>query len=785
MKITERMLKNWIVIPKDIKEITNQKIVEVEDKSPLCQANNLVVGHVLTCDKHPDSDHLSLTTVDVGIKVEQIVCGAANIAKGQYVIVATIGTVLPGNFKIKPVKIRGVESNGMICSLQELGLDEKYIPQQFLKGIFNFDYVVKTGTSAIEALALDGWVMELGLTPNRSDLLSVLGFAYDFAAMSNQTITIPKYKIKETKNKNPLKITIETKGCARYYGAYIEEVSIKESPWWLKSALIAALITPVNNVVDISNYVLLEYGTPLHMFDAIKVGTNLITIKQAQDGQTVVTLDDKTRVLSNDDIVITNGEKVIAIGGVMGLKNTMVDNETNKIILEAAYFDPMQTRSTSKRLNLKSEASLRFERGIDDKRVILGLNRALELLIQLADAKVSSGISSSLSYEIENPEIEIEKSYFNKTLGVQISEAELINYFKAYNYTYSITKQHYVVKAPSYRNDLKIKADILEEISRIYGLDKIPTKPVSSQTIGRLSFKQKRIRALRNQLADFGLNEIISYTLIKEKEVYQYNNIGDFISILMPLSNDKKTLRQSLVHGLLDTIKYNQSRQQQNIAIFEIGNCFAKDIEDLHLGISLSGLLNDSQWKKQELSTDFFVLKGILDKVFNAMGIYFDYVSLDNHKAYHPYRQANIIYQDEILGQIAEIHPLEAKKLNISATVVLDINLASLLKKNRDLMYTEISKYPNVSRDIAVIVDEKITAEELVSTIKQTIKHKLVNVQVFDVYKGDNIESDKKSIALSLTFNNKEETLKSEEIDQLINKIIKKLNYKYQAVIRN
>ena len=785
MKITERMLKNWIVIPKDIKEITNQKIVEVEDKSPLCQANNLVVGHVLTCDKHPDSDHLSLTTVDIGIKVEQIVCGAANIAKGQYVIVATIGTVLPGNFKIKPVKIRGVESNGMICSLQELGLDEKYIPQQFLKGIFNFDYVVKTGTSAIEALALDGWVMELGLTPNRSDLLSVLGFAYDFAAMSNQTITIPKYKIKETKNKNPLKITIETKGCARYYGAYIEEVSIKESPWWLKSALIAALIAPVNNVVDISNYVLLEYGTPLHMFDAIKVGTNLITIKQAQDGQTVVTLDDKTRVLSNDDIVITNGEKVIAIGGVMGLKNTMVDNETNKIILEAAYFDPMQTRSTSKRLNLKSEASLRFERGIDDKRVILGLNRALELLIQLADAKVSSGISSSLSYEIENPEIEIEKSYFNKTLGVQISEAELINYFKAYNYTYSITKQHYVVKAPSYRNDLKIKADILEEISRIYGLDKIPTKPVSSQTIGRLSFKQKRIRALRNQLADFGLNEIISYTLIKEKEVYQYNNIGDFISILMPLSNDKKTLRQSLVHGLLDTIKYNQSRQQQNIAIFEIGNCFAKDIEDLHLGISLSGLLNDSQWKKQELSTDFFVLKGILDKVFNAMGIYFDYVSLDNHKAYHPYRQANIIYQDEILGQIAEIHPLEAKKLNISATVVLDINLASLLKKNRDLMYTEISKYPNVSRDIAVIVDEKITAEELVSTIKQTIKHKLVNVQVFDVYKGDNIESDKKSIALSLTFNNKEETLKSEEIDQLINKIIKKLNYKYQAVIRN
>lgn len=785
MKITERMLKKWIVIPKDIKEITNQKIVEVEDKSPLCQANNLVVGHVLTCDKHPDSDHLSLTTVDVGIKVEQIVCGAANIAKGQYVIVATIGTVLPGNFKIKPVKIRGVESNGMICSLQELGLDEKYIPQQFLKGIFNFDYVVKTGTSAIEALALDGWVMELGLTPNRSDLLSVLGFAYDFAAMSNQTITIPKYKIKETKNKNPLKITIETKGCARYYGAYIEEVSIKESPWWLKSALIAALIAPVNNVVDISNYVLLEYGTPLHMFDAIKVGTNLITIKQAQDGQTVVTLDDKTRVLSNDDIVITNGEKVIAIGGVMGLKNTMVDNETNKIILEAAYFDPMQTRSTSKRLNLKSEASLRFERGIDDKRVILGLNRALELLIQLADAKVSSGISSSLSYEIENPEIEIEKSYFNKTLGVQISEAELINYFKAYNYTYSITKQHYVVKAPSYRNDLKIKADILEEISRIYGLDKIPTKPVSSQTIGRLSFKQKRIRALRNQLADFGLNEIISYTLIKEKEVYQYNNIGDFISILMPLSNDKKTLRQSLVHGLLDTIKYNQSRQQQNIAIFEIGNCFAKDIEDLHLGISLSGLLNDSQWKKQELSTDFFVLKGILDKVFNAMGIYFDYVSLDNHKAYHPYRQANIIYQDEILGQIAEIHPLEAKKLNISATVVLDINLASLLKKNRDLMYTEISKYPNVSRDIAVIVDEKITAEELVSTIKQTIKHKLVNVQVFDVYKGDNIESDKKSIALSLTFNNKEETLKSEEIDQLINKIIKKLNYKYQAVIRN
>lgn len=785
MKITQNMLKKWIDIPNDIQSLTNQKIVEVETFSKACQATNLVIGHVLTCDKHPNSDHLSLTTVDIGSSVEQIICGASNVAKGQYVIVATIGTILFGDFKIKPVKIRGIESNGMICSLKELGLEDKFISAEFLDGIFYFDKPQKIGSDALAALSLDGWVMELGLTPNRSDLLSVLGFSYDLAAMTNKKITQPKYNIKETNNKNPVSIKIQTKGCGRYYARKIEELTIKESPWWIKAALISANIKPVNNVVDISNYVLLEYGTPLHMFDAKKVETNAISVRYAKQGEKVTTLDEIKRVLNEKDVVITNEKEVIAIGGVMGLQNTVIDDNTTSVIIEAAYFEPSHIRQTSKRLNLRSDASLRFERGVDDQRVMQGLERATELLIELADAKVSLGVSSTLNFEVENPEIRIPKNYFNKVLGVEIDEQKIISYFKSYNYTYESNHDGYVVKAPSYRNDIMIKADVLEEIARIYGLDNISMAPIAKQAFGKLTFKQKRVRALRHKLADFGLNEIVTYTLIKQENVHLYNNIGKPVSILMPLSEDKKTLRQSLIHGLLETIKYNQARQQPDISLFEIGNCFAGNIENMHLGIALSGSFTSNKWEKQKILSDFYVLKGIIDKVFNELGVFFEYSFAEHSKAFHPYRQANISYMGKVIGQIAEIHPLEAKHLDIAKTVALDINLSLLLKEKQMSSYKAISRYPNVDRDLAVVVDEGVDVYDLVLEIKKSAQNNLVKLDVFDVYQGENIATGKKSVAFSLSFNNVEKTLKSEDIDHLMKRIIKRLNYSHQAVVRD
>ncbi len=785
MRIPENMLKKWMNIPENILEITNQKIIEVESFGPLNPASNLVVGHVLTCTNHPDSDHLHVTTVDLGTRVDQIVCGASNVAAGQYVIVAQIGTVLPGDFKINATKIRGVESNGMICSLQELGLDDKYIPENFKDGIFYFDSEKPIGTEGLKALSLEGWVMELSLTPNRGDLLSVLGFAYDLASMTNQKVSLPTYKIKETSHENPIKIEIKTKGCARYYARYFEKLTIKESPWWLKAALLSNDLKPINNVVDISNYVLLEYGTPLHMFDADKVKTDHIVVRDAKDQEKVVTLDGEKRVLNNQDVVITNNEEVIAIGGVMGLLNTMIDDSTKRVILEAAYFDPKRILDTSKRLNLRSDASLRFERGVDDTRVQLGLERATELLIELADAKVSSKVSSSIHHELKNPTVTIEKNYFNEKLGIVISEGELVKYFDAYNYTYKILKDIYEITAPSYRNDLLIKADFLEEIARIYGLDRIPMKTIDLPAQGRLTFKQKRLRALRHHFANIGLNEVITYSLLQPSEVHRYQNLGEAVSILMPLSEDKKTLRQSLIHGLLEVVNFNQSRQQGSVSIFEMGNCFAKDLESLHLGVAMSGTWHKNPWKKQEFKPDFYTVKGLIDSIFNPLDIVFNYVPTNHVEAYHPYRQANVIYQDKVIGQIAQLHPNETKRLGIDSTIVVDIDLKDILEPSEPMVYKPMSRYPQIERDLAIVIDQHVNADDLIQMIKETARKNLIKIDVFDIYQGTHIEKGMKSIAFHLTFNDLEKTLESDDVDQLMKKITKRLSFSYQATIRN
>lgn len=785
MKITERMLKEWVNIPQNILEITNQKIIEVDSFGPLNTATKLVVGHVLTCEDHPNSDHLHVTTVDLGDRVDQIVCGASNVAKDQYVIVAQVGTVLPGDFAIKATKIRGVESNGMICSLQELGLDDKYIPAAFKDGIFAFAEPKEIGKPGLEALALEGWVMELDLTPNRGDLLSVLGFAYDLASMTGQKINLPQYKISETEKTNPIKIEINTDGCGRYYARHFESLTVKESPWWIKSALLANDMKPINNVVDISNYVLLEYGTPLHMFDAKKVGTNHILVRDAKDGEKVISLDEEERILNPLDVVITNTKEVIAICGVMGLLNTMIDEKTTSVILEAAYFDPKRILQTSKRLNLRSESSLRFERGIDDERVLLGLERATELLIELADAKVSKNVNHCIHHEVINPEIIVSKDYFNEKLGISLSEKELTSYFDAYNYQYKVNKDSFIIQAPSYRKDILIKADLLEEIARMYGLDNIPMHTIDQEAAGKLTFKQKRLRGLRHHLANLGLNEIISYSLIAPSDVHRYQNLGESVSVLMPLSEDKKTLRQSLVHGLLETISYNQSRQQSNVAVFEMGNCFAKDLETLHLGIAFSGTWHKNPWNKISFKPDFHVLKGLLDSIFNPINIYFSYVPTNHIESYHPYRQANVVYQDKVIGQITELHPLETKKLGIDTTVLVDIDLAPLLEQHQQTLYQPISKYPNVERDLAIVVDSHVNADDLIQMIKQTAKKNLVKIDVFDVYTGSHIEEGKKSIAFSLVFNDVDKTLENEDVEQLMKKITNRLTFSYQATIRN
>ncbi|MFA6801048.1 MAG: phenylalanine--tRNA ligase subunit beta, partial [Acholeplasmataceae bacterium] len=685
----------------------------------------------------------------------------------------------------KASKIRGEESNGMICSLHELGFEEKMIPDDFKDGIYYFDHPVEIGMPALEVLALDGWKMDLGLTPNRGDLLSVYGYALDLGSVTNQRVKTPVYNIKTSHTPNPFEIHIETKGCGRYLSRYIDQIKIKESPWWLKSALISNGIRPINNVVDISNYVLIVLGTPLHMFDAKKIGSKKIVVRDAKDKETVVTLDGMTRALENEDVLITNGLEAIAIGGVMGLENTMVDDNTTSILLEAAYFEPKRIQHTSKRLGLRSEASLRFERGIDDKRVELGLELATSLLIELADANVYEGISQAIDHVLEPVEIKMSHDYITQVLGCDIDEKTLLNYFKQYHYEVKVDKNQFVITPPSYRQDIKIPADVLEEIARIHGLDKILMKQDHVETIGFLTDIQKRERIIRHHLADLGLHEIISYTLRSDEDSQRYGILGNKVNLLMPLSEDRKVLRQSLLSGLLDSVKYNRARQMDKAHVFEIGHVFAQGIETNHLAIAMHGLWHELPWAKQAVKSDFYVLKGILEETFARFQVVLTYEQTQAYGFLHPYRQANIKYENEIIGFIGQLHPKEAKRLDLDQTFVLEIDLTKIMNHTFTNIYDPISKFPSISRDIAVVISETIEVDQMVKLIEQTVRKQLTSLKVFDVYQGSHIEKGMKSVAFSLNFNDTTKTLENDEVDKLMKKVVVRLDRELGAKVRS
>lgn len=783
MKIIANILKNFLNVPENILEITNNHIIEVENHSNLINATNLVVGHVLTCEKHPNSDHLSVTTVDLGDRVEKIVCGASNVAKDQYVVVAQVGSILPGDFLIKPTKIRGEESNGMICSLEELGIEEKHIPEEYKNGIFYFKDKKEIGSKALEALKLEGFVLELKLTPNRGDLLSHLGFAYDLAAMTNQKVEIPKFELNETDLENDIKLNIESDNCTIYHARKFSNIEIKESPLWLKQILVESNIKPINNVVDISNYVMLEYGTPLHMFDFDKFESNEIIVRNAKKGEKVITLDNEEKILSTKDVVIADNKKAIAIGGVVGLSNSKIDEQTKTIVLEAARFSPDQIKYTSKNLDIKTESSLRFERGVAPSRVLLGLNRATELLEQLANAKTHKGVKSFTRPRLET-KIKINKGEIEKILGINIQEEELLKFFELYRYNVTNNKDHFILVTPDDRPDLLILQDIVEEIARIYGLNNIENKELYSNKLGALTKKQRRIRNIRHSLAEKGFNEVITYSLLKTEKVYDFNKIGEQISVLNPLSEDKKTLRQSLINGLLDVASYNNNRQNKDLFLFEIGNLFAKDYEEIYLSVLMSGEWHKNTYKKNDIKLDFYVLKGILEDVFSPYNIKFDLKQTTEIKNFHPYRQAFIYFKDQNIGRIGEILPKITKELDLNKTYVFEINLEKLLEYNKPFKFEAPSRYPNIIRDIAILVDENLEASSIIKLIEQTAKNNLIDIEIFDVYQGENIEKDQKSVALSLTFADKNKTLLAEEVDKIMKKIINRLEFELSAKLR-
>ncbi|HGN7252788.1 TPA: phenylalanine--tRNA ligase subunit beta [Staphylococcus aureus] len=784
MLISNEWLKEYVTIDDSVSNLAERITrtgIEVDDLIDYTKdIKNLVVGFVKSKEKHPDADKLNVCQVDIGEdEPVQIVCGAPNVDAGQYVIVAKVGGRLPGGIKIKRAKLRGERSEGMICSLQEIGISSNYIPKSFESGIYVFSESQVPGTDALQALYLDDQVMEFDLTPNRADALSMIGTAYEVAALYNTKMTKPETTSNELElsANDELTVTIENEDKVPYYSArVVHNVTIEPSPIWMQARLIKAGIRPINNVVDISNYVLLEYGQPLHMFDQDAIGSQQIVVRQANEGEKMTTLDDTERELLTSDIVITNGQTPIALAGVMGGDFSEVKEHTSNIVIEGAIFDSVSIRHTSRRLNLRSESSSRFEKGIATEFVDEAVDRACYLLQTYANGKVLKDRVSSGELGAFITPIDITADKINRTIGFDLSQNDIVTIFNQLGFDTEINDDVITVQVPSRRKDITIKEDLIEEVARIYGYDDIPsTLPVFEKvTSGQLTDRQYKTRMVKEVLEGAGLDQAITYSLVSKEDATAFAmQQRQTIDLLMPMSEAHASLRQSLLPHLIEAASYNVARKNKDVKLFEIGNVFFANGEgELPDQVEyLSGILTGdyvvNQWQGKKETADFYLAKGVVDRVSEKLNLEFSYRRADID-GLHPGRTAEILLENKVVGFIGELHPTLAADNDLKRTYVFELNFDALMAVSVGYInYQPIPIFPGMSRDIALEVDQNIPAADLLSTIHAHGGNILKDTLVFDVYQGEHLEKGKKSIAIRLNYLDTEETLTDERVSKV------------------
>ncbi|HFD7507033.1 TPA: phenylalanine--tRNA ligase subunit beta [Staphylococcus aureus] len=784
MLISNEWLKEYVTIDDSVSNLAERITrtgIEVDDLIDYTKdIKNLVVGFVKSKEKHPDADKLNVCQVDIGEdEPVQIVCGAPNVDAGQYVIVAKVGGRLPGGIKIKRAKLRGERSEGMICSLQEIGISSNYIPKSFESGIYVFSESQVPGTDALQALYLDDQVMEFDLTPNRADALSMIGTAYEVAALYNTKMTKPETTSNELElsANDELTVTIENEDKVPYYSArVVHDVTIEPSPIWMQARLIKAGIRPINNVVDISNYVLLEYGQPLHMFDQDAIGSQQIVVRQANEGEKMTTLDDTERELLTSDIVITNGQTPIALAGVMGGDFSEVKEHTSNIVIEGAIFDPVSIRHTSRRLNLRSESSSRFEKGIATEFVDEAVDRACYLLQTYANGKVLKDRVSSGELSAFITPIDITADKINRTIGFDLSQNDIVTIFNQLGFDTEINDDVITVQVPSRRKDITIKEDLIEEVARIYGYDDIPsTLPVFEKvTSGQLTDRQYKTRMVKEVLEGAGLDQAITYSLVSKEDATAFAmQQRQTIDLLMPMSEAHASLRQSLLPHLIEAASYNVARKNKDVKLFEIGNVFFANGEgELPDQVEyLSGILTGdyvvNQWQGKKETVDFYLAKGVVDRVSEKLNFEFSYRRADID-GLHPGRTAEILLENKVVGFIGELHPTLAADNDLKRTYVFELNFDALMAVSVGYInYQPIPRFPGMSRDIALEVNQNIPAADLLSTIHAHGGNILKDTLVFDVYQGEHLEKGKKSIAIRLNYLDTEETLTDERVSKV------------------
>ncbi|TWT26324.1 phenylalanine--tRNA ligase subunit beta [Planomicrobium sp. CPCC 101110] len=790
MLVSLKWLKDYV----NLQELPAQELAEKITRSGIevdavidrsFGMTNVVVGYVEACEKHPEADKLSICQVNVGEETTQIICGAPNIAAGQKVIVARPGAKLPGGIKIKKAKLRGQESNGMICSLQELGIEGKLVPKAYAEGIYVLPEEAEIGTDVVTNFDLDDTVLELGLTPNRADAMSMLGVAYEVGAILDEEVLLPEITYSEAAEKADSLLTVrvdDPEVNPLYVAKVVRNIKVQESPMWLQQRLMAAGVRPHNNVVDVTNYILMEYGQPLHAFDYDLLGTGNITVRHAKEGEKITTLDDAERTLSAHNLVITNGEKPVALAGVMGGANSEVSGSTTTVVIESAYFDSGSIRQTSKDHGLRSDASSRYEKGVDPNRVIPAAERAAALLAELADGEVLAGSVVFDALDRAEKVVSVSPDFINQRLGMKIRFEDMLDILNRLKFKTEAANGQLVISVPTRRQDIQIEEDVVEEIARLYGYDEIPaTLPEMETKPGGLTPYQEKRRVVRSLLEGAGLLQATTYSLTSEKSAQQFAlTETETTKLLMPMSEERSTLRQSLLPHLLESVSYNTARRSDSVALYETGSVFLKTEDELlneeeHLAIAMTGLWLDNSWQGERKEADFFVLKGIVESLSEKLGVElaFERGQMDG---LHPGRTAFIMNDGKRIGILGQLHPTEQKVRDLKTTIVMELNLAELLHKNSEpLVYTPVPRYPSISRDIALVLSKIVEAGTVVNVIRNAGGKLLKDVRVFDLYEGDKMEAGKKSVAFSLTYFDPEKTLTDEEVTAVHEKVLRAL----------
>ena len=768
-----------------------QEVEKIEIKGE--NLDKVITAQILEKEMHPDSDHLTVCKVDTGKEVLQIICGAPNHKAGDKVALAQIGARLTPEFVIKKGKIRGLESNGMLCSEEELGIGHD------TSGIIILPEDTPLGVPMKEYLGLSDIVFELEITPNRPDCLSHIGIAREVAALYNKELKYPKTEInKETVEKTVDNISVEIKDSdlsKRYVARIIKNVEVKESPKWLKKRVESIGIRSINNIVDVSNYILMETNQPSHIFDLDKIEGKKITVDVAKNDEVFVTLDEQERKLNNEDIVIKDEKKVVALAGVMGGFNSQITENTKNILLEVAHFNPQKIRKTSRRLALISDSSYRFERGVDRENAINVVNRIANIIQEVAGGEILQGVVDIYPEAPVKQVAELNFARLNRFVGKEIAREEVIRILEKLEVIVEDKGENLILTAPSFRQDLENEQDYYEEIIRMYGFDNIENK-LPKVEINETSTidTTKLIDRVKLIAASTGLQEVINYSFIPKDGVdkVKFTNVEkeNLIDVLKPITEDFVTLRPTLLYSLIKNAKDNINRNVENIRFFEVSRTFEKAEElakeEVKLGIILAGNNDKILWNSKPEAYDFYDLKGIVEEIFSKLRFKNYQIKRSTQTQLHPGRSVDVFVGKEFIGSFGEIHPdvLENFDLGKKSVLVGEFNI-DLIKKyiGKAVKYEGMVKFPAVPRDIALVMDEEVLVGDVLKVIEK-VDNKIEKVELFDIYRGLGVLTGKKSVAISIKLRDKNKTLEEKEINDVVEKILKKVEKQFGAELR-